>query len=137
MVHRYKIDFFLRWRSNTSLLLHFRKPVWILNMCKIQKTFSFPSASQIIIVCLQLRHTKHRVIVWDSIYNWNCYKASFSKWGRHWMIDVWENEVELLSLIHCIYIIMKKFMYSRLISNLSISIVVVLKQLVSWLRDST
>ena len=28
---------FFRWRSNTFLVLHFRKPVWIHNMCKIPK----------------------------------------------------------------------------------------------------
>ena len=34
--------FFFIWRSNTFLLFHICKPVWILNTCKIQKNFSFP-----------------------------------------------------------------------------------------------
>ena len=50
-----------------------------------------------------------------SIYTLNCDNAIFSKCGRHLM---------LLSLLHCIYIWMKKLMYSQLTSNLLISFLI-------------
>ena len=55
---------------HTFVLLNFRKPVCILNMCKI-KNFSLPSTDWTRIEFWQLRHTKHWVIVWVSIYNLN------------------------------------------------------------------
>ena len=82
-----------RCRSNLFLLLHFCKPVWIRNMCKIHKTFSFPSAARMRIFFLKLRHTKHWVIVWALIYKWNCDKSSFSKRGKLGMINVQEHEL--------------------------------------------
>ena len=45
---------FLRWRSCTFVLLNFHKPVWILNMCKIQKTIYLPSADWMRTVFWQL-----------------------------------------------------------------------------------
>ena len=136
MLHVYQMDFFkdegqIHFSYSTS-----EKLVWILNMCKIKKTYSLPLADWIRIVFLKLRHTKHWVIVWASIYNWNCYKASFSKRGRRGMINVWEDEVELSSLIHCIYIFMKKLIYSLSFMTLSISIVIVFNQVGLWLRYS-
>ena len=67
------------------------------------------------ILMLQLLHTKHWVIFAASIYTLNCENTIFSKCGRHSM---------LLSLLHCIYIWMKKSIYSRLTSNLLISFVI-------------
>ena len=101
------------------------------------KNVSLPSAYQIRIVFWQLPHKKPWVVVWVSIYNWNCYKSSFSKQGRRGMVNFWEDELELSSLLRCIYIYMKNLIYSRSIRNLSISIVIVSNQLGSWLRDST
>ena len=118
-----------RWRSNTFFLIHFRKLVWILNMCNIQKTFSLPAADLMTIVFFQLWQKKHWVIVWASIYNWNCNKASLSKRGRRGMINVREDELWLSSFLHWKYICMKKSMYSRSIRNLLISIVIVFNQL--------
>ena len=105
--------------------------------CIKYKNFYLPSADRMRIEFLQLRHTKHWVVVWVSIYNCNCEKSSFSKQGRHGMINVPEDEVEPSSLIHCIYIIMKKLMYSHLIGNLSISILIAFNQLGSLLRNPT
>ena len=53
-----------RWRSNTYVLINFWKPLWILNICKMQKTLSLPAASWMTMVFLQLRHTKHWFAVW-------------------------------------------------------------------------
>ena len=84
---------FLRLRSYTFVLLNFRKLVCILNMCKIQKTFSLPSEDWMRIVFCKLQHQKNWVIVWVSTYNLNCDKATFSKWGRRGMINFWKDEV--------------------------------------------
>ena len=70
---------FFRWRSNKFVLIHFRKTLWILNMCKIQRTLSLHAAPWMTIVFLQLCNIKHWVIVWASIYNWSCNKASFKE----------------------------------------------------------
>ena len=38
---------FFRWRSYTFVLLNFNKPVWILNMCKLQNLlFSFRTLNE-------------------------------------------------------------------------------------------
>ena len=111
---------YFRWRSNTFLSLHFCKPVWILNMCKIQKTFSLPSSARVGIVFLQLQNKNHWFIVWASIYNCNFDKANFSKLSRHGMINVREDKLEPSYFLHCIYICVKMLMYSKSISNLSI-----------------
>ena len=50
-----------------------------------------------------------------SIYILNCDKVIFSKCGRHSM---------QLSPLHCIYICMEKSRYSRLTSNLIISLII-------------
>ena len=62
-----------------------------------------------------------------SIFTLNCYKSIFSKCGRHSM---------LLSLLHCIYICMKKSMYSQLTSNLLISFGILPTHMGSCLRES-
>ena len=95
---------FFRWRSYTFVLLNFRKQLWILNMCKIQKTSYLNSSDRMRIVFWKLRHTKHWVFFWVSIYNWNFNKASFSKQGRRGIINVRGDDVEPSSLLHFIYI---------------------------------
>ena len=100
----------IRWSSYKYVLLNLRKPVYILNMCKIQNNLYFLSEDQTRTVFWQLRNKKHWVTVWDSIYNWNLDKTIFPKQGRHGMINVWEDEVEPSSFLHCIYIWMKKLM---------------------------
>ena len=82
---------FLRCMSYTFVLLNFRKPVWILNMCNIQKIFYLPSADRMRIFLWQVQHTKHWVIVSVSIYNFNCDKARFSKRGGRVMIKFWKD----------------------------------------------
>ena len=69
------------------------------------------------------------VIVSVSIYTLNYDKASFSKQGRRGIINFCKYELEPSSLLHCVYIFMKKSMYSRSIGNLSITIVIVFNQL--------
>ena len=61
------------------------------------------------------------------IYTLNCDKAILSKCVRNSM---------LLSLLHCIYICMKKSIYSRLTSNLLISFLILPTQEGSCLRES-
>ena len=78
---------FFRWRSYTFVFLNFRKPVWIPNMCKIEKNFSLPSADRMRIVFWKSYHTKHWIIVSVSIYNFNYDKSSFSKRVRRGMIN--------------------------------------------------
>ena len=51
---------FFRWRSYTFFLPNFRKPVCILNMCKIQKTFYLPSEDRMRIVFLV--NTAHKTL---------------------------------------------------------------------------
>ena len=78
---------------------------------------------------LEITSQKTLTIIPVSIYNLNCDKSSFSKQGRHGMINFWKYEVEPSSFLYCIYICMKKSMYSQSIRNLSISILIVFNHL--------
>ena len=116
----------LRIIWNWSFLVHLRRRVWITNIYKIQKTPSLTLEYGMKILMLQLSHTIHWVIFSASIYTLNCDNAILSKCGRHLM---------LLSLLYCIYIWMKKSMYSRFTSNFLISFLILPTQEGSCLRQ--
>ena len=136
MVQGYQMDLFYLDESQ----IHFSYSTstnhyWSLTCVRYKNLFFAFSISNENSI-FQLWHTKHWVVFWASIYNWNCDKASFSKRSRRGMINVQKDEVETSSLYHCIYIFVKQLMHSRSIRNLSVSIVIAFNHLGLFLRYS-
>ena len=92
----------IKWMSNIFILLHFCKNYESITCVQCKKTLSLPAATGMMIVVLILRHTKNWFIFSASIWNWNCNKSSFLKWGRRGRINVCEDEVEPSYFLHCI-----------------------------------